>query len=41
MSDVDDVILNTAGVLLGYGLWRVLRRRVPQRRQETTAVQRR
>ena len=41
MSDVDDVILNTAGVLLGYGLWRALRRRIPQRRQETTAVQRR
>jgi len=39
MSDVDDVILNTAGVLLGYALWRALRRRAPQRPQETTVVQ--
>ena len=33
MSDVDDVILNTAGVLLGYGLWRTLGRS-RRRRQE-------
>jgi glycopeptide antibiotics resistance protein len=41
MSDVDDVILNTAGVLLGYGLWRALRHRAAQRPQEAATDGRR
>ena len=32
--DIDDIFLNVLGVLCGYGLWRLARRRIPGQMEE-------